>query len=73
MLKWVTGSPTVPILGFEKSFSVAFVHCKGGCRCRSAVSKCDILVKLPVHIANENEMKEMMTSALKDSVGFGLA
>lgn len=72
LLKWTTGSPTVPVLGFGKPFSVAFVHCQDGCRCRPTVSTCDIVVKLPVHIKNEEEMVAMMTSAIKDSSGFGL-
>jgi hypothetical protein len=28
-------------------------------------------VKMPVHFINRSEMEEIMTSALKDCVGFG--
>jgi hypothetical protein len=72
LLKWMSGCKYIPVLGFPKKFSVVFVHgCKEGCRCRPTTSTCDLLVKMPVHFINRSEMEEIMTSALKDCVGFG--
>ena len=71
-LKWLTGSRCVPPLGFPKKLSVHFVHgCPDRCHCRPTASTCEIVLKLPVHIASEEEMKEMIESAIKDSIGFG--
>eukprot|EP00794_Sanderia_malayensis_P013170 gene13169-14520_t len=73
LVKWWTGSGTVPVLGFPKKFSVAFVHgCASNCRCRPTTSTCDILLKMPVHISGFEEMEEIMNSAVKDCCGFGL-
>ena len=73
LIKWMTGTKTVPVLGFPKKFSITFVHgCVAGCRCRPTTSTCDLLLKMPVHIYNFEDMVEMMSSALKDCIGFGL-
>lgn len=72
-IKWLTGSYNIPPLGFPKRFSVKFVHgCPPGCACRPTASTCDITIKLPVHINNENTMNEMIASAVEESYGFGL-
>ncbi|XP_028394535.1 uncharacterized protein LOC114518737 [Dendronephthya gigantea] len=72
LLKWMSGTKTTPVLGFSKKKTLVFVHgCKEGCRCRPTVSTCDLLLMVPVHITNEEDMKIMMTSALKESCGFG--
>ena len=71
-IKWMTGSKTMPPLGFPKKFSVHFVHgCEEGCQCRPTVSTCDIVLKLPVHITSEEDMVYMLKSAVKDCQGFG--
>ena len=71
-VKWLTGSKSIPPLGFPKKIAVKFVHgCKEGCRCRPTTSTCDIL-KLPVHITSVEDMGLMIESAVKESVGFGL-
>ena len=65
-------SKTTPVLGFSKNKSLMFVHgCKEGCRCRPTTSTCDLSLKLPVHISDEDDMQYIMNSALKDSCGFG--
>ncbi|PFX16159.1 hypothetical protein AWC38_SpisGene19587 [Stylophora pistillata] len=72
-VKWMTGSPQIPPMGFPKKFTFEFVHgCLQGCCCRPTVSTCDITIKIPVHISDEQTMKKMITSAVKDSFGFGL-
>ena len=72
-LKWMTGSKTIPPLGLPKKIAMSFLHsCPVGCKCRPAASTCDIRCTIPVHIASEEFMKEMLVSALDDSYGFGL-
>jgi hypothetical protein len=71
-VKWMTGSKTIPPLGFPKKYSVQFVHdCEEGCRCRPTVSTCDITLKIPVHLSTEEDMRDILKSAIKDCVGFG--
>jgi hypothetical protein len=68
----MTGSKTIPPLGFPKQFSVKFVHgCAEGRRCRPTVSTCDITLKIPVHLSTEQDMRDIMKSAIKDCSGFG--
>ena len=74
VLKWMVGMPTIPPLGLPKKISVTFVHgCDSQCQCRPSVSTCDtsLLVKIPIHIHNEEQMYSTMLSAIRDSVGFG--
>ena len=72
-MKWLTGTKSIPPLGFPKKFMVKFVHgCKEGCKCRPTVSTCDVVLKLPVHIASFDEMSLMVESTVKDSSGFGM-
>ena len=72
-VKWLTGSKSIPPLGFPKKFAIKFVHgCNEGCRCRPTTSACDIVLKLPVHITSAEDMGLMIESVVKESVGFGL-
>jgi hypothetical protein len=72
-LKWLTGSKSIPPLGFPKMFAVKFVHgCDEGCKCRPTVSTCDVVLKLPVHITSLEEMSLMVESAVKESSGFSM-
>ena len=71
-LKWLTGTSQLPPLGFPEKFGIKFVHgCKDGCKCRPTVSTSDLSINIPVRINNENVMKEMLFSAIRDSHGFG--
>lgn len=73
LIKWMAGASQIPPLGFPKKFTVKFVHCCiAGCCCRPTASTCDITIKLPVHINTEQNMEDMITSAVKESYGFGL-
>ena len=69
LIKWMTGASQIPPLGFPKKFTVEFVHgCTAGCCCRPTASTCDITIKLPVHINTEQNMEDMITSAVKESL-----
>jgi hypothetical protein len=71
-IKWMTGSKTMPPLGFPKKFTVQFVHgCEEGCHCRPTVSTCDTTLNIPVHINSEEDMVCIVKSAVKDCSGFG--
>ena len=71
-LQWCTGSKEVPPLDFPKELKALFVHgCVRNFMCRPSTSTCDVLVKLPVHIASEQQMTELLVSAIGDSYGFG--
>ncbi len=75
LLKWITGASTIPPLGLPRKIQITFLHgCNSACKCRPTVSTCQLLrvkVHLPVHVTDDEEMLLLMTSALKDCVGFG--
>ena len=63
ILKWISGTKTVPLLGFQERLSIAFVHgCPDNCRCHPTASLCDLSMKVSVLINSFNEMFEMMTT-----------
>ena len=67
VLKWLTGTKRVPPLAFSKKIQCKFLHgCPAGCRCRPTTSTCDLSITLPVHLDTEENMKEIMISALVD-------
>ena len=71
-LKWLTGK-SIPPLAFGKQFMMRFVHgCQDNCKCRPTVLPRLFLLNLPLHINNEDEMKDMVHSSVNDSKGFGL-
>lgn len=73
ILKWLTGAKRVPPLGFPKKIQCRFLHgCQSGCKCRPTTSTCDLVITLPVHLNTEDNMKEIMESALIDCIDFGL-
>ena len=73
ILKWLTGAKNIPPLGFPKKIQCQFLHgCPAGCKCRPTTSTCDLVITLPVHLKTEDDMKEIMFSALIDCFGFGL-
>ena len=72
ILQWLTGARSIPPLGFSKRIKCQFLHgCQPDCKCRPTTSTCDLVITLPVHLSTEDDMKEIMTSALIDCIGFG--
>lgn len=78
LVKWMTGTKTVPVRGFPKKFSITFVHgWDASCRCRPT-STCDLLLKMPVQspvctgiwhwFSIFDAMVEMMSSGLQNGV-----
>ena len=71
-LMWITGSKSMPHLGFSKVFTCRFIHDgNDGCRCRPTVSKYNFIIKRSVHLQNDQDIKDIMLSAINDSLGFG--
>ena len=72
LMRFITGSFQLPPLGLPKPIEVKFIHgCADSCRCRSSVSTCKLVLKLPVHISTFATMEEMMKSAMLEGLGFG--
>ncbi|XP_078490016.1 ubiquitin-protein ligase E3C-like [Ciona intestinalis] len=77
LMKFLTGSSTLPPLGLPNDLSISFLHgCRlspGGtkCRCLPTVSTCAISVVLPVHIETQEEMLNVFQCAITCEIGFG--
>ena len=73
LFKWAVRSASIPPLGLPKRITIQFLYgCDKDCRCRPTTSTCDLVITIPVHVDNENDMKEIMASAIVDCDGFGL-
>ena len=49
LMKYLTGSGTLPLLGLPTHFSINFLHmCKDSCKCLPKVSICAMAVTIPV-------------------------
>lgn len=66
LMKFMTGSPSVPPLGLPRNIRVLFVHaCPADCHCKPYVSTCDLCINVAVHY----DTKAKMLAALTDSIG----
>lgn len=71
LLQFITGSRSVPPLGFPHPITVKFKHgCPDGCKCRPVSSTCDLSITLPVHY-QQLEFNLVMSSAMVECAGFG--
>lgn len=71
LIQFITGTKSVPPLGFPHSIIVKFKHgCPNGCRCRPVASTCDLSITLPVHY-QQLEFKLIMNAAMVECDGFG--
>ena len=72
IFKFITGSKSLPPLGLPNKLTVLFKHdCVKDCRCRPTASTCALSMTIPVHIKTDEEMLEMILSAVKEGLGFG--
>ena len=76
ILQFITGTPSIPCLGFQQKLRVNFVHdCQKlrdkECNCKLTASTCDLSLNLPIHIKSITEMRQSMTEAVRSSYGFG--
>ena len=71
-MKLLTGSETIPPHLFPERISVNFKYgCETNCKCYPKVSICAVLISIPVHINNDDEMKRTFIEALWLDIGFG--
>ena len=50
ILKFITGCPTIPVIGFERKILVKFEHdCPDNCNCYPVASTCSLEITLPCH------------------------
>ena len=76
ILQFITGTPSIPCLGFQNKLEVNFVHdCEKlrdkECNCKPTVSTCALSLNLTIHIKSIPEMTQSMTEAVRWSYGFG--
>ncbi|CAB3987907.1 G2 M phase-specific E3 ubiquitin- ligase-like [Paramuricea clavata] len=72
LLKFVTGSFSIPPLGLGDQIEICFVHgCDKGCRCRPTASTCLLKLCLPVHLNSFDCMKDLLISSIQEGRGFG--
>ena len=67
LMKFLTGSYRIPLLGAPPSIEVNFKHdCVNGCRYFPTVSTCFFTLELPVHIQTEEEMLSVFSTLALD-------
>ena len=65
-MQFVTGSPAVPVIGFEEKLQLTFVHgCDSNCKCFPTASTCDLVLCIPVHLVAIEDFKTSFHGALK--------
>lgn len=73
IMQFVTGSPAVPVIGFEEKLQLTFVHgCVSNCKCFPTASTCDLVLRIPVHLVAIEDFKTSFHGALKDGFVFGV-
>ena len=72
LLKFITGTNSIPPLGLPKEIIVKFKHgCLAECKCRATTSTCDLSITFPVHYSGAEEFKKYLDSALEEGIGLG--
>ena len=73
LYKFITGTSRFTPLGMDRMITIRFKHgCPTSCNCRPTASTCEPSLTLPVHKHDLQSFEEVMASALKEGVGFGL-
>ena len=69
---FITGSKSVPPLGFPNGIKVKFKHgCPSACRCRPTSSTCDLSITFPIHCRGQEDFNMLLNCAVVEGVGFG--
>ena len=76
ILQFITGTPSIPCLGFQKKLEVNFVYdCQKlrykECNCKPSTSTSPLSLNFPIHIKSIPDMTQSMTEAVHWSYGFG--
>ena len=78
LMKFITRSEKIPLVGLPAAIRVLFKHnCRLGsngshCRCLSFASTCAIFIKLPVRIITEVQMRASFEMAINNEIDFGI-
>ena len=68
---FITGSDRVPPNGFHKMIKIKFFDSEEGVHRRPSASTCALELYLPRGVSDTDYFNELMTSSLRDSMGFG--
>ncbi|KAJ8346625.1 hypothetical protein SKAU_G00280260 [Synaphobranchus kaupii] len=71
LLIFITGTDTVPALGFPSKLTVDFFDREDGVRRLPYASTCSLNLFLPRGLSSEEEMADLMLTAVKCGIGFG--
>ena len=67
ILKFITGCPTIPVIGFERKILVKFEHgSPDNCNCYPVASTCSLEITLPCHCKDYQAFTAMMTETTKN-------
>ena len=70
--KFITGSSSIPLHGFDSKISILFNHgCLDGCGCMPLVSTCALSIELPIHINSLEKMVVSLERAMTEAPFFG--
>ena len=74
LMKYLTGSGTIPPLGLLTHFKINFLHMsRDSCKCLPKVSIFAMVVTIPVHFATLSDMKDPFLTSIMCELGFGCA
>ncbi|XP_019748997.1 G2/M phase-specific E3 ubiquitin-protein ligase-like isoform X2 [Hippocampus comes] len=71
LLVFITGADEVPVLGFRDNICVDFYDQAEGMRRLPYASTCMLCLYLPRGVTEENDLQQMLSQAIGDSLGFG--
>ena len=75
IMQFITGSPTVPVMGFKDTLKLEFVHvygCVPSCRCFPRDSSCGLIFRIPLHLAIIGDFKTSFHGTLKNGFAFAV-
>ena len=69
VLSFVTGSPTIPPMGFDRTINIHFIDDKS--KTLPTASTCSLVLRLPLALVEYQQFKQMMDFAIQNTIGFG--
>ena len=69
VLAFVTGAPSVPPMGFDRTITIQFIDDKT--KTLPTASTCSLKLRLPLSLVEYEHFKQMMNFAIQNTVGFG--
>ena len=71
LLAFVSGADAVPPLGFQKQLEIQFFDQEDGAKRFPFASTCALTMSLPRGVQSEEELMDILTDAIRWSLGFG--